>query len=341
MDSSGCWFSLVPEETLEGICFYLDACDIGRVAQLRFATHLLKKETFWSEVWRLDFEEKSGCRFLDMIQSPEVLLPRKAVRVSSWPGAFVGAGCDVRAEGLGLFRVSHLTRDKRNACARSMRPFGVRRDPVAVPTAGQNDAVAWRATRTAYFECELVGDEAAGNSACVAVGLCHGDFDVGGNKMPGWDSASYGFHSDDGLRFHGSGFGGSAFGPTSNRGDVVGAGLFVGASSQFVFYTRNGRCLGMQRAERPPPQERRRLPREKRPTDEATFIFDNSYYYPVVGLDDPDLSVRINLGFSQPLAFDVAANEAALDDLAAELDDLRRTTRASLRSTVSRLLLSS
>lgn len=39
---------------------------------------------------------------------------------------------------------------------------------------------------------------------CVAVGLSDSRFPLKG-KMPGWDAASYGYHSDDGGAFHDAG----------------------------------------------------------------------------------------------------------------------------------------
>lgn len=39
---------------------------------------------------------------------------------------------------------------------------------------------------------------------CIAVGLSEARFPLRG-KMPGWDSASYGYHSDDGGAFHDAG----------------------------------------------------------------------------------------------------------------------------------------
>lgn len=39
---------------------------------------------------------------------------------------------------------------------------------------------------------------------CIAVGVSESRFPLKG-KMPGWDSRSYGYHSDDGGAFHDAG----------------------------------------------------------------------------------------------------------------------------------------
>lgn len=93
---------------------------------------------------------------------------------------------------------------------------------------------------TAYFEVSIasppvgLGGAAASHSSfydfgCVAVGLARRGFPLRG-LMPGWDSHSVGYHSDDGHLFQGSGMG-RRFASTFGRGDVVGCGIsYVGSS---------------------------------------------------------------------------------------------------------------
>ena len=66
-------------------------------------------------------------------------------------------------------------------------------------------------SRVAYFEIKIhtpVPPETRDRrtppqySPCVAIGLCRTPFDRK-KRMPGWDKLSYGWHSDDGLFYHG------------------------------------------------------------------------------------------------------------------------------------------
>jgi hypothetical protein len=61
------------------------------------------------------------------------------------------------------------------------------------------------------------------NLGCVAVGLATKSYSLS-NKLPGWTKGSYGYHGDDGLRFHETGAG-KRFGPKFGQGDTVGCGL--------------------------------------------------------------------------------------------------------------------
>ena len=89
---------------------------------------------------------------------------------------------------------------------------------------------------TAYFEVRFTADSTTGKRAgaereappreqspsTVSVGLVGGEFPL--LRMPGWDAQSYGYHGDDGQRFHDSPFG-VPFGPLFGPDDVVGCGL--------------------------------------------------------------------------------------------------------------------
>lgn len=184
---------------------------------------------------------------------------------------------------------------------------------------------------TAYFEVALSppgGGErraAAGGApfafddeqGCVAVGLARRGFPLSG-VMPGWDSFSVGYHSDDGHVFNGSGIG-RHFGPTFGRGDVVGCGIvylgtshcplrlqrrrrepegsgapasrslaeFVPGDSPCVFFTLNGALVGHP------------LPIDVRHA-----------WHAVIGMDVPDL-ISVNFG-AAPFRFPLREAEAGL-----------------------------
>ena len=116
---------------------------------------------------------------------------------------------------------------------------------------------------------------------CVAIGCARAGFDAG-RLMPGWDSESWGYHGDDGGRFHGDGAA-VARGETFGRGDVVGCG--VDRASGAVFFTKNGAFLGAT------------------PLKEAHLL---QPLYPTVGLDHGD-AVHVNFG-AEPFAYDLAAH---------------------------------
>ncbi|KAL3823672.1 hypothetical protein ACHAXA_009777 [Cyclostephanos tholiformis] len=78
---------------------------------------------------------------------------------------------------------------------------------------------------------------------CISIGLSTGSFCIQG-KMPGWDFASYGYHSDDGGIFHGTGIPPRRRRPPYGPGDVVGCGLDYEAGR--IFFTKNGRFLGYE-----------------------------------------------------------------------------------------------
>ena len=75
----------------------------------------------------------------------------------------------------------------------------------------------------AYFEVMIHAPADAANVSavhddferndCIAIGLCTQSFPLCG-RQPGWDSHSYGYHSDDGSLFHGAGITtANAYGP--------------------------------------------------------------------------------------------------------------------------------
>ena len=139
----------------------------------------------------------------------------------------------------------------------------------------------------AYFEVKI--SESGPNEllhGMCSVGLATQSFSVEG-KQPGWTRDSFGYHGDDGQKFHGSGLGtnyspAGGFGP----GDVVGCGLNYHTNE--IFFTKNGSHLGV------------------------AFLcgFHGQPLYPVVGIDTQH-SVEFNFGTHAPFLFDIKAHEAA------------------------------
>eukprot|EP00894_Picocystis_sp_ML_P001856 jgi/Pico_ML_1/52373/g3085.t1 len=88
-----------------------------------------------------------------------------------------------------------------------------------------------------YFETKVVD---GGEKCCVGIGFTDKKFKV--TRQPGWEPNSYGYHGDDGKKFHNNGLG-ENYGPTFNTGDVIGAGILL--EKQEIFYTKNGKYLGV------------------------------------------------------------------------------------------------
>jgi hypothetical protein len=138
----------------------------------------------------------------------------------------------------------------------------------------------------AYYEVSIFAPppssaaaQGADSIECIAVGLATRSFPLSG-RQPGWDAHSYGYHSDDGRTFHGSGSRSSTFGPRFGPGDVIGCGISL--TTREVFFTCNGEYLGVAfnaKAMRQP-------------------------LHPVVGLDSR-AAIRFNFG-QTPFQFDLS-----------------------------------
>ncbi len=143
---------------------------------------------------------------------------------------------------------------------RGIRPFVV---PTLIPADEADEGLTMidlTPRLVAYYEVSIVGrdrDDDATSSRdendhhptdhhrdCISIGLSIENFRVV-DKMPGWDQSSYGYHSDDGGIFHGTGTSSRRQErPTYGPGDVVGCGLdYV---SRRIFFTRNGKFLGYE-----------------------------------------------------------------------------------------------
>jgi len=133
----------------------------------------------------------------------------------------------------------------------------------------------------AYFELKVGACAAApGEADCIAVGLGSDAFPLHG-RQPGWDSHSYGYHSDDGRLFHGSGTRSRASWPRFQPGDIVGCGISI--ATRQIFYTLNGGFLGIA----------------------FTAKASHLPLYPLVGLDS-HAEVSFNFGQQTPFRFDLS-----------------------------------
>ena len=137
-----------------------------------------------------------------------------------------------------------------------------------------------------YFEITISeefhnGRGAVSGEGMCSIGLATHTFPLDG-KQPGWTGDSYGYHGDDGHKFHGSGLG-RAYGPGFGPGDVVGCGLNYHNNS--IFFTKNGEFL------------------------DTAFVchFQGQPLYPVVGIDTWN-AVLFNFGHA-PFTFDLAGYE--------------------------------
>ena len=169
----------------------------------------------------------------------------------------------------------------------------------------------------------LPGQHPSPHMPVVCVGIAAPGFPVG-ERMPGWDTHSFGWHSDDGRRYHDSPIG-SDYGGGFGVGDVIGCGIVYaplspnnsplphtarewaalnataagaawpapvpGAPPGTVFFTRNGAMQGPA----------------------FTSLDTERAWHPTIGLDAP-WPIRFNFGAvaAEPFVFDVRAFNAAL-----------------------------
>ncbi|KAF6766434.1 ran-binding protein 10 [Ephemerocybe angulata] len=89
---------------------------------------------------------------------------------------------------------------------------------------------------TYYYEVEVRSKD---TKAHVSIGFAGPR--VKFNRLPGWESASWGYHGDDGNSFH-SQREGNTYSQTYGNGDIVGCGIDF--STHRAFYTKNGHFLG-------------------------------------------------------------------------------------------------
>lgn len=130
-----------------------------------------------------------------------------------------------------------------------------------------------------YYEITVLD---VGQSGMIGVGYSDAQFN--GNRQPGWDSSSYGYHGDDGRKYHHSSRG-ESFGPTFARNDVIGCGYNY--LKKQIFYTINGKFFNV------------------------AFNDVSKELYPTVGLHSPREKIEANFG-QKPFKFDILRMKAEL-----------------------------
>ncbi|RVX72661.1 hypothetical protein B0A52_04059 [Exophiala mesophila] len=88
-----------------------------------------------------------------------------------------------------------------------------------------------------YFEVLL---SYKSKDCAVAVGFSTAEASL--ERLPGWESSSWGYHGDDGKMFFGE-QSGRTYGPTFGHNDVVGCGINFNTGQ--AFFTLNGQDLGI------------------------------------------------------------------------------------------------
>eukprot|EP00743_Colponemidia_sp_Colp-15_P006965 GILK01007516.1.p1 GENE.GILK01007516.1~~GILK01007516.1.p1 ORF type:complete len:1088 (-),score=270.66 GILK01007516.1:74-3145(-) len=132
-----------------------------------------------------------------------------------------------------------------------------------------------------YFEMKV---ENSGDSGIVGIGLV--DIDVPISSMPGWYGNSYGYHGDDGKKYHGKHNGqGEVYALSFTSGDVI--GCYFDQRQHTVTFTKNGAALAV--------------------------AFENvlGTFYPAVGLQSNGARLLVNFGQS-PFALLNALNPIEL-----------------------------
>lgn len=88
-----------------------------------------------------------------------------------------------------------------------------------------------------YFEVEI---KQKSRDTAIAVGFSTGEASL--ERLPGWETHSWGYHGDDGKMFFGD-HAGRNYGQTFGQGDVIGCG--INFNSCHAFFTKNGLDLGI------------------------------------------------------------------------------------------------
>ena len=135
-----------------------------------------------------------------------------------------------------------------------------------------------------YFEIHVMS---RAKPSLLGIGIC--DKSVPLSRLPGWDPNSYGYHGDDGLFFAQSGKG-TTYGPTFEKGDIIGCGLNF--ANRRLFFTKNGQHLGYLDYEIPIEYE----------------------FYPVIGMQAIGEVASANFGQS-PFMFDLFEEQQAAQEI--------------------------
>eukprot|EP00877_Chromochloris_zofingiensis_P000059 jgi/Chrzof1/10053/Cz04g25140.t1 len=124
-----------------------------------------------------------------------------------------------------------------------------------------------------YFEMTVLNH---GEHGRIALGFTEKSFKL--TRQPGWEPGSYGYHGDDGRKYHYAEKGGEEYGPTFSTGDTVGAGIHLGR--QEMFFTKNGSKL------------------------RVAFRGVKGVLFPTIGLHSKNECVEVNFG-QAPFKFDL------------------------------------
>lgn len=124
-----------------------------------------------------------------------------------------------------------------------------------------------------YFEVEIItiGDT-------IGIGIVSKDFGLL-NKIPGWESDSVGYHSDDGELFLGNALG-KKYGPIFGNGDYI--GCCINTIEKYFFFTKNGEKL-----------------KDISYANNAGEINDMVDYYPAIGMRKISQKIKVNFGKSK------------------------------------------
>ena len=126
-------------------------------------------------------------------------------------------------------------------------------------------------------------------------------------RLPGWEATSWGYHGDDGFKFHGSGTG-TNYGPQYSTGDV--AGCLYNAVDGTLAFTKNGIELGVAFTGVSLPMAASMAGASKPGTHGRLRRVLRLPLYPMVGLRTPGECVEANFG-ERPFVFDFAGYVAA------------------------------
>jgi len=88
-----------------------------------------------------------------------------------------------------------------------------------------------------YFEVEI---KHKSKDTAIAIGFSTAEASL--ERLPGWETHSWGYHGDDGKMFFGE-HSGRNYGPTFGAGDIIGCGVNFNAG--YAFFTKNGQDLGI------------------------------------------------------------------------------------------------
>ena len=136
----------------------------------------------------------------------------------------------------------------------------------------------------AYFEVTITSKS---KDSAIAIGFSTAEASL--ERLPGWETHSWGYHGDDGKIFSGE-HSGRSYGPTFSANDVVGCGIDF--KSGHAFFTINGRDLGPSFRE----------------------IKDQHRLFPTIGMKKySGASVTVNFGH-QPFIFDIREKMASNRD---------------------------